>query len=163
MVLKRYHGVTSTARREAVLNEGRALARVRSPFVAPCHGVETRGDEIDLVVEYIPGRPLAELAADERAEIPRCTRLVEQIATGLAEIHACGLLHRDIKPRNIILGDDGIPRLVDFGLAVPLASEALHQVSGSPPFMAPEQRVDKVSESTPGPMSTGSAPSCTFC
>jgi serine/threonine protein kinase len=139
VVLKRYHGVTSIARRDAVLNEGRALARVRSPFVAPCYGVETRGDEIDLVVEYIPGRPLAELTADQRSDIANSARLVEQIAMGLAEVHACGLLHRDIKPRNIILGDDGVPRLVDFGLAVPLASDALHQFSGSPPFMAPEQ------------------------
>src|SRR5208337_4300015 len=48
-------------------------------------------------------------------------------------------LHRDIKPKNIILGDDGVPRLVDFGLAVPVASEGLHAVAGSPPYMAPEQ------------------------
>ena len=138
-MLKRYHGAASSGRREAVLNEGRALARVRSPFVAPCFGVETRGDEIDLVVEYVPGRPLTELTADERADSRRCARLVEQVAEGLAEVHACGLLHRDIKPQNIILGDDGVPRLVDFGLAVPVASEALHEVSGSPPYMAPEQ------------------------
>jgi len=139
VVLKRYHGAGSSGRREAVLSEGRALARVRSPFVAPCYGVETRGDEIDLVVEYVPGRRLAELRADERADMSRCARLVEQVAGGLAEVHACGLLHRDIKPQNIILGDDGMPRLVDFGLAVPVASEALHAVTGSPPYMAPEQ------------------------
>ena len=139
VVLKRYHGAASSGRREAVLNEGRALARVRSPFVAPCYGVETRGDEIDLVVEYVPGRPLSELTPEERADIRRVRRLVEEVAAGLAEVHACGLLHRDIKPQNIILGDDGVPRLVDFGLAVPVASEALHQVSGSPPYMAPEQ------------------------
>ena len=139
VVLKRYHGVASPGRREAVLNEGRALARVRSPFVAPCYGVESRGDEIDLVVEYVPGRPLNELTADERADFRRCARLVEQVAAGLAEVHACGLLHRDIKPQNIILGDDGLPRLVDFGLAVPVASEALQDVSGSPRYMAPEQ------------------------
>ncbi len=49
-------------------------------------------------------------------------------------------MHRDIKPHNIILGDDGLPRLVDFGVAVPVASEAvLHLVAGSPPYMAPEQ------------------------
>ncbi len=118
VVLKRYHGVTSAGRREAVLNEGRALARVRSPFVAPCYRVETRGDEIDLVVEYVPGRPLTELTASERADTGHCVRLIEQVAGGLAEVHACGLLHRDIKPQNIILGDDGLPRLVDFGLAV---------------------------------------------
>jgi serine/threonine protein kinase len=139
VVLKRYHGVASAGRREAVLNEGRALARIRSPFVAQCHGVEARGDEIDLVVEYVPGRPLSDLTADERADIRRSARLVEQVAGGLAEVHACGLLHRDIKPGNILLGDDEKPRLVDFGLAVPVASEALHSVSGSPAYMAPEQ------------------------
>jgi hypothetical protein len=48
VVLKRYHGIASPGRREAVLNEGRALARVRSPYVATCLGVETRGHEIDL-------------------------------------------------------------------------------------------------------------------
>jgi len=139
VVLKRYHGVASSGRREAVLNEGRALARVRSPFVAPCHGVETRGDEIDLVVEYVPGRPLTELTVGERADTERCVRLIEQVAAGLAEVHACGLLHRDIKPQNIILGDDGVPRLVDFGLAAAVVSEGLHVVAGSPPYMAPEQ------------------------
>ena len=139
VVLKRYHGIASPGRREAVLNEGRALARIRSPYVAPCLGVETRDHEIDLIVEYVPGRPLTELTAEERANIWRSSRLIEQVASGLAEVHACGLLHRDIKPQNIILGDDGLPRLVDFGLAIPVASEALHEVSGSPPYMAPEQ------------------------
>jgi serine/threonine protein kinase len=139
VVLKRYHGVASPGRREAVLNEGRALARVRSPFVAPCLGVETNGNEIDLVVEYVPGRPLTDLTADERGDIGRSAGLVENIAIGLAEVHACGLLHRDIKPHNIILGDDGVPRLVDFGVAGPIASEALHAIAGSPPYMAPEQ------------------------
>ena len=126
-------------RLDAVLNEGRALARIRSPFVAPCYGVRIQNDEVDLVVEYIPGRTLKDLTAEERADFGLCTRLVAQVAEGLAEVHACGLLHRDIKPQNIILGDDGKPRLVDFGLAVPLANEALHATAGSPPYMAPEQ------------------------
>ena len=139
VVLKRYHETASGGRREAVLSEGRALARVRSPFVAPCYGVKIEGEEIDLVVEYIPGRTLKDVTAVERADFEFCTRVVAQVAEGLAEVHACGLLHRDIKPQNIILGDDGLPRLVDFGLAVPLASESLHGMAGSPPFMAPEQ------------------------
>ncbi len=139
VVLKRYHGVASSGRREAVLNEGRALARIRSPYVAPCHGVETRGDEIDLIVEYVPGRPMTELTASERVDTRRHARLIEQVAEGLSEVHACGLLHRDIKPQNIILGDDGVPRLVDFGLAATVASQGLHAVAGSPPYMAPEQ------------------------
>ncbi len=72
VVLKRYHGAASSGRREAVLNEGRALARIRSPFVAPCYGVEARCDEIDLVVEYVPGRPLNELYASSPADTRRC-------------------------------------------------------------------------------------------
>ena len=139
VVLKRYHGAASSGRREAVLNEGRALAKIRSPFVAPCLGVRIQGDEIDLIVEFVPGRPLTELTGDERARTGRCARLVEQVAGGLAEVHACGLLHRDIKPGNIILGDDGVPRLVDFGLAVPVANEARRDITGSPRYMAPEQ------------------------
>jgi serine/threonine protein kinase len=139
VVLKRYHAVDSGSRRDAVLSEGRALARVRSPYVAPCYGVKIENDEIDLIEEYIPGRTLKDWTAAERADFRLCSRLVAQVAEGLAEVHACGLLHRDIKPQNIILGDDGLPRLVDFGLAVPLASEALHGLAGSPPYMAPEQ------------------------
>jgi serine/threonine protein kinase len=139
VVLKRYHGITSAARRQVVLNEGRALARIRSPFVAKCYGVETRGNEIDLIVEYVPGRPIAELTADERADLRRCVRLVVQVAGGLAEVHVSGVLHRDVKPENIILGDDGMPRLVDFGLAVPVAHGARNEISGSPRYMAPEQ------------------------
>jgi hypothetical protein len=139
VVLKRYHGAAAPDRREAVLNEGQALARVRSPHVAQCHGVEFAGDETVLVVEYVPGRSLASLTATDRADFGRSARWIEQIAEGLAEVHACGLLHRDIKPENIILGDDDVPRLVDFGLAAPLASAALHSGSGTLPYMAPEQ------------------------
>ena len=83
VVLKRYHGAASASRREAVLNEGRALARVRSPFVAPCLGVETRDNEIDLIVEYVPGRPLTELAPEDRASSRRC-------AAGRAGCHGAG-------------------------------------------------------------------------
>ena len=54
-------------------------------------------------------------------------------------MHARGLIHRDIKPANVILHDDGAPRLVDFGLAAHLGSDRLRELSGSPPYMAPEQ------------------------
>jgi hypothetical protein len=54
-------------------------------------------------------------------------------------VHACGMIHRDIKPSNIVQGDGGLPRLVDFGLAAYLGSSALRTISGTPPYMAPEQ------------------------
>jgi hypothetical protein len=62
-----------------------------------------------------------------------------QLAEGLVAVHACGLLHRDVKPANVVIGDNGCPRLVDFGLASPVGSDALRGISGTVAYMAPEQ------------------------
>jgi hypothetical protein len=133
VVLKRYHGDPGEA------EEGRALAKVASPFVARCHGIERIEGELYLIVEYIPGRNLGELRRDVPMELARVVRIVADLAGGVAAVHARGLIHRDIKPSNVILHDDGRPRLVDFGLAAHLGSPRLHEVAGSPPYMAPEQ------------------------
>jgi hypothetical protein len=133
VVLKRYHGDPGEA------EEGRALAKVASPFVARCHGIERIEGELYLVVEYIPGRNLAEVRRDGPMDPARVVGIVADLAEGVAAVHARGLIHRDIKPANVILHDDGRPRLVDFGLAVHLGSPRLHEIAGSPPYMAPEQ------------------------
>jgi predicted Ser/Thr protein kinase len=139
VVLKRYHTARSPEEQEAVLKEGQALARVRSPFVAQCYSAE-RADEVPfLVMEYVPGKSLAQAQRERLCDLDKALQLVRQLAEGLAAVHACGLLHRDIKPANIVLGNDGQPRLVDFGLASPLAGEELRRVSGTLPYMAPEQ------------------------
>jgi serine/threonine protein kinase len=134
VVLKRYH-----AKGVAVELEGQALARVRSPYTAQCYGLERQGDELFLVMEYIPGNNLSDVRKKRALGLDESMRLVEQVAEGLEAVHACGLVHRDVKPSNIVLGDDGVARLVDFGLAAHLGSEALRVISGSPAYMAPEQ------------------------
>jgi predicted Ser/Thr protein kinase len=139
VVLKVYHAARTPAEQEMVLKEGQALARVRSGYVAQCYSAERHDSVPYLVMEYIPGKSLAELQRDRPPELDRSLELVGQLAEGLSAVHACGLLHRDIKPSNAIVGDDGLPRLVDFGLAEPLASAALARVSGTIPYMAPEQ------------------------
>jgi serine/threonine-protein kinase len=140
VVLKVYHEAKVPQERERVLNEGRALARVRSPFVAQCHGAETIDGAAVLVMEYVPGTSLARrLRSGPPLSIREALDVVRQVAEGLAAVHACGLLHRDIKPGNILLADDGRPRLVDFGLAAGMGSSELGQVSGTPNYMAPEQ------------------------
>ncbi len=133
VVLKRYHGDSGEA------EEGRALAKVASPFVARCHGIERIDGELYLVVEYIPGRNLGEVRRDGPMDPARVVRIMTDLAQGVAAVHARGLIHRDIKPANVILHDDGRPRLVDFGLAAHLGSPRLRQIAGSPPYMAPEQ------------------------
>src|SRR5262249_46795041 len=137
VVLKRYHDGGDN--HQILAEEGRALARVASPYVARCHGIERIGEEAYLVVEYVPGRNLSEVRRDGPLDGARIIGLLCQLAEGVAAVHGCGLIHRDIKPANVILHDDGTPRLVDFGLATHLGSSRLRELSGSPRFMAPEQ------------------------
>jgi serine/threonine protein kinase len=139
VVLKLYFRAETSAQQEQVLREGRALARVQSPYVGRCLSAERDADRVWLVLEYIPGRTLGAILKEGPPEATEVTRLVSRLAEGLAAVHASGLLHRDLKPSNVLIGDDGVPRLIDFGLAVPLASEDLHAVSGTLSYMAPEQ------------------------
>jgi hypothetical protein len=139
VVLKLYYAAQSSTQQEAVLKEGQALARVRSPYVARCLDVAHFEDIPYLVLEYVPGRTLAELHKARPLPLPQMLELLAQAAEGLAAVHACGLLHRDIKPANILVGDDGLPRLIDFGLAKPLGDPALLQASGTMAYMPPEQ------------------------
>ena len=139
VVLKLYHAADTPAGRDVLLREGRALARVRHPNVARCLGVERVDELLVLVVESIAGRDLAAHWRETPGTFRTAALVVEQVAAGLAAVHACGLVHRDIKPSNVVLGDDGVPRLVDFGLAVPLGSDTGGIRSGSPAYMAPEQ------------------------
>jgi serine/threonine protein kinase len=137
VVLKRYHGGSHGSSGEAA--EGRALAKVVSPYVARCHGIERIDGAAFLVMEYVPGRNLAEVRRDGPLGIEPVVRILARLAEGVAAVHARGLIHRDIKPANVILHDDGAPRLVDFGLAAHLGSDRLRELGGSPPYMAPEQ------------------------
>jgi hypothetical protein len=139
VVLKVYHGAGDPGRRQTILAEGRALARVRSPYVAQVYAAELDAGVPLLVVEYVPGRTLSEAAGVRPFAPAAAAGLVARLAEGLAAVHACGLLHRDLKPSNVVVGDDGLPRLLDFGLAAPMASADLEGIAGTVPYMAPEQ------------------------
>ena len=163
VVLKRYHRRLSVNQHTAVAREGQALARVRGAHLAQCHGMERLGDDWYLVLEYVPGRNLARARRDQQPDFVTAARWTAQVADGLSDIHACGLLHRDIKPENIILGDDGVVRLVDFGLATPFGSELLRDLSGTPCYMAPEQARGEWERIDPRSDIFGLARSCTNC
>jgi serine/threonine protein kinase len=139
VVIKQYHATGNAIEREAVLNEGRSLARVKSSYVAQCLNVERTGNDIYLVMEYIRGSNLSTAMRETSIGYRRAAELVAQVAQGLGDVHVCGLLHRDIKPANIIVCEDGTCRLVDFGLATPMTSESLEQVGGTLQYMSPEQ------------------------
>jgi eukaryotic-like serine/threonine-protein kinase len=107
----------SAVRRERLLAEARALARLDHPNVVPIHDVVVIEDQVVIVMEWVEGETLASW---ERQQ-PRGWRDV--LATyagagrGLAAAHALGLVHRDFKPANAIIGGDGRVRILDFGLA----------------------------------------------
>ncbi|WP_224369865.1 protein kinase domain-containing protein [Hyalangium versicolor] len=97
-----------------------------------------------LVMEYLEGEPLAVLLRRGRLNVRRALELLEGITAGLAHAHARHVIHRDLKPRNIFLTNEGRVKLLDFGLAhvipTPTASTLPHlPMAGSPPYMAPEQ------------------------
>jgi hypothetical protein len=88
VVVQRYHGLTGE------VEEGRALARVSSPYVARCHGVERIDVEAYLVVEYVPGRNLAEDRRDGPLDLAEVVRILTQLAERVAAVHARGMIHR---------------------------------------------------------------------
>src|SRR5262249_25013125 len=107
--------------------------------VVRCYGVERHEGAPYLILEYIPGHSLAELCLANPLSLTEALALTARVADGLAAFHDCGILHRDLKPGNILIGDDRMPRLVDFGLAKPIGDATLDEISGTPAYMAPEQ------------------------
>ena len=123
--------------RERLQREAQAMARLSHPNVVTVYEAGQVGDREFLAMELVDGETLR---AWQRAE-PRAWRdaLAIYIAAGrgLAAAHAAGLVHRDFKPDNVLIGRDGRPRVGDFGL-VSVGAEP-RTVRGTPAYMAPEQ------------------------
>ncbi|MGY1706261.1 protein kinase [Geodermatophilus sp. SYSU D00697] len=128
--------------------EARHAAALRHPNIAAVldYGETTTeaGENVAyLVMELVEGAPLSErLAAEGRLSTQTALSVLEQAAAGLAEAHRAGVVHRDVKPANILVRDDGAVKLTDFGIAwsagsVPLTRTG--QVIGTPQYMSPEQ------------------------
>ena len=132
------------AARRRFLREARAAAAVAHEHVVAVHAVVESAGLPFLVMEYVPGRSLQDRLDREGAlGLHEILRIGMQTAAGLAAAHAQGLVHRDVKPANILL-ENGVERvrLTDFGLARAAADASVTQsgvVAGTPHYMAPEQ------------------------
>jgi tetratricopeptide (TPR) repeat protein len=120
------------------LAEGQSLARLAHPNVVPVFDVGAVEERVYLVMELVGGRSLRSYA--ETARPREIVAAYRQCAHGLAAVHAAGLVHRDFKPDNAVIGGDGRVRVVDLGLAVAGPGDALATRAGTPRYMAPEQR-----------------------
>ncbi|MBS3939764.1 MAG: protein kinase [Actinobacteria bacterium] len=129
--------------RRRVLAEARAAARLEHPAVVVIHDVLEGDDSVHLVLEYVEAPTLRALV-DERG--PLDERVVAAVGFGLldvlAEAHRRGVVHRDVKPSNVFVLDDGTVKLGDFGIAALTGEVSLTRTGvalGSPSYLAPEQ------------------------
>ena len=136
-----------------LLREAQAIARLCHPNVIAIHDVGTVGDRVFMTMEYVEGQNLREHCDAAPRSWRDLVPLLIQAGRGLAAAHARGIIHRDIKPDNILVGADGRVRVLDFSVARPLgspSSESLlrklcltatetNVLVGTPAYMAPEQ------------------------
>jgi WD40 repeat protein len=125
------------------LREARNAARLRHPGIVPVHDAGWSDGTVYLVSEFIAGATLAERLRTWRPNCRQTADLVAQVADALQYAHAQGVIHRDVKPSNLMIDSDGRPHVLDFGLAKRVAGEATltqeGQVLGTPAYMSPEQ------------------------
>ncbi|MDI3402997.1 serine/threonine-protein kinase [Streptomyces cavernicola] len=130
--------------RERVLREARALARLSHPHVVTIHHiVDAEADGHPwLVMELLPGRTLQDRLAQGPLDPREAARLGRQVLSALRAAHAAGIQHRDVKPANVLLREDGSAVLTDFGIAALQGTSSLTATGdliGSPEYIAPER------------------------
>jgi serine/threonine-protein kinase len=127
------------ALRERFLQEARIAARLSHPNIVPIHAVEESGDLVWFVMTYVPGETLG-ARLRERGSLPpaEVVRILRDVAWALSHAHAQGVVHRDVKPDNILLETGGRRALIaDFGIAA--AAEQHGEVAGTLGYLSPEQ------------------------
>ncbi|WP_374977803.1 Stk1 family PASTA domain-containing Ser/Thr kinase [Microbacterium trichothecenolyticum] len=123
------------------IQEARAAARLADPHVVNVFDQGQDGDMAYLVMEYLPGITLRELLREQRRlTVPQAISILDAVLSGLAAAHKAGIVHRDVKPENVLLAEDGRIKIGDFGLARATTANTASgaQLLGTIAYLAPE-------------------------
>ena len=128
--------------KQRFVREAQAASATNHPNICTIHDIETAADgQLFIVMAFYEGRTLKQRLESGQVAIDEALEIATQIADGLARAHAQGVVHRDVKPGNVILTEDGV-RILDFGLATfvdALKLTAENSTIGTPAYMSPEQ------------------------
>lgn len=144
--LRKRSGITAESR-VRFLREIKISRRITHPNVVRVFDFGAWRDLIFLTMEFIPGVTLTEWVKkglDKKATLRQKLEILRGVASGLEEAHKLGIIHRDLKPQNVILSPSGIPKLLDFGIALVKVEESADLTQdghfvGSPKYVSPEQ------------------------
>ena len=147
-------GVMADAKRvERFLREAKATANLRHPHIVPVFDAGKDGDTYYIASAFIDGQPLSDTIDERGTDFPRAARIVRELAEALAYAHEQGIVHRDVKPANMMLDAHDRVHLMDFGLASRQDEEAKltndGAVMGTPAYMSPEQAKGQQGEAQP--------------
>ena len=141
--------------RKRFAREAEAAGRMRGPYMAAVLAADPDAPRPWLATEYIPAESLwTSVTESGPLSSDRVRELGAALAEALAAVHDAGLVHRDVKPSNVLMAPDG-PRLIDFGIARDLGRSTMTRTGmllGTPQFMAPEQVSDRAAEPTGPPV-----------
>ena len=143
--------IDSPAGATAAIAEARAAAALNHRNVCTVYSVDDSEGVPIIAMEYLVGRPLSRVIEQGPLALDVCISLAQQIAAGMAAAHAAGVVHGDLKPANIFVTDEGVVKLLDFGLSrrdiresspedsTELLGVSSQNVGGTPCYMSPEQ------------------------
>src|SRR5207245_4346261 len=121
VALKMLRGAGDEAARHRLVREARVASTLNHPSIAVIYEIDELerdgGRQSFIAMEYVPGQTLAELARTRPLDVSEATVLVRQVAEALAEAHERGVVHRDVKPSNIMVTESRRVKVLDFGLA----------------------------------------------
>ena len=132
--------------KDRFLREARTASSLDHPNIGVIHGIEdTEDGHTFIVMAFYEGSSLAHRIANGPLRVHEAIGIARQIAVGLGDAHAHGIVHRDVKPSNVMLTASGLVKIVDFGLARGITDATVSQtgVTGTVRYMSPEQAMDR--------------------